>query len=170
MDILFENHYERTPEIHKQLLQYLHFKRAPFIIFAIIFSISFLVNLLALILWGDVYNIAVLIVVPLYFLLVFVRYRRTLKLSVKRDQEEFGHSPLEIRSIVYPHQFQYTSRKTLEPFTIPFTSIKKAFTTKDLIVLQSDAKLLYVFHKNGFAKGSEQEFISFLKLLGIKCR
>lgn len=120
--------------------------------------------------WGDECNITVLIVVPLYFLYVFMLYRRTLNLRVKRDREQFGDTPPEFRTVVFPHQFQCIIQNTIEPITVPFSSIKKAFTTKDLIVLQSEAKLLYIFHKDGFTQGSAEEFIAFLKTLGIKCR
>ena len=46
---------------------------------------------------------------------------------------------------------------------LELSRIKKVVKTKSYILLQSNANLLYVFDKNGFTKGTLEEFLDFLR-------
>ena len=52
--------------------------------------------------------------------------------------------------------------------TIDLSVIKKAYKTKNYIVLQSQAKQLYVFKKDAFTIGEEHTFLTFLRGKGYK--
>jgi hypothetical protein len=53
-------------------------------------------------------------------------------------------------------------------FSIGFSSIKKAYQTKHYIVLQSEAKQLYILKKDGFVVGNCDNFTKFLEMKGYK--
>ena len=53
-------------------------------------------------------------------------------------------------------------------FFIGFSSIKKAYQTKHYIVLQSEAKQLYILKKDGFVVGNCDNFTKFLEMKGYK--
>ena len=53
---------------------------------------------------------------------------------------------------------------------LEYCNVNKAIQTKNLIILETKAKLFYVFAKDGFTKGSKEDFVAFLQSKGIKIK
>ena len=97
---------------------------------------------------------------PLLGVLIFFRHRYTISTSIKRDKEQFGQPPHMVcevseTGIRVGRDGHFTQE-------VPFSEIRHAKETKHLILLTSRARLLYIFHKDGFVKGSYPEFNRFL--------
>ncbi len=167
MDILFENSYIRNKELAKELYGYIYFCRNYIFVAYIVLLISFIINLILLITTGSA-NWFVFIFVPVFLLLRLFTYLQAIKLMLKRDSEVCG-GLFEVKSIVTEDFIEYTST-TGGVNRLEYNKIKKCNQTKNLILLQSDAKLIYVFPKNGFSVGTPEGFLIFLRNKGIKVK
>jgi len=167
MEILFENSYIRNKELAKELYGYIYFRRNYIFVAYIVLLISFIINLILLITTGSA-NWFVFIFVPLFLLLRLFTYLQAIKLMLKRDSEVCG-GLFEVKSIVTEDFIEYTST-TGGVNRLEYNKIKKCNQTKNLILLQSDAKLIYVFPKNGFSVGTPEGFLIFLRNKGIKVK
>ena len=87
---------------------------------------------------------------------------------IKRDNEVYGKE-IKVETIVTDSFIQITA-STEAVSQIEYHKFKGAFQTKNLVVLRSKARLLYIFDKNTFEVGTVEEFISFLKTKGIKVK
>ena len=169
MVVLFENHYTRTPELIKELYRYLYFKR-PFMVFIyILFVLSFLANMGALIVSPSGYpsdNISFIIFIPLFFALEYGFYVNSVKSTITRDKETNNGKALEIKTYVTDEfiRFSFSTGSITE---LPYSNIKKVIQTKNLILLHSKANLLYTFHKGAFNEKSPSEFLYFLQKKGF---
>ncbi|MGI6745061.1 MAG: hypothetical protein BWY46_01195 [Firmicutes bacterium ADurb.Bin300] len=109
MDILFENSYTRTTELAKEIYQDFYFKRTIYIIFDILIGLSFLVNIVSFIINQYYYNVSVLIIAPLFFILQFYLYFKAVKVMVSRDNEVNGGNSIHVDTIV-TNEFIQTRR------------------------------------------------------------
>ena len=147
MNILFENSYIRNKDLAKEMYGYIFFRRNYLFVAYIVLLISFIINLILLITTRST-NWFVFIFVPFFLLLRIFTYFQSIKLMVKRDNEVNGGGVNKLE----------------------YNKFKKCNQTKNLILLQSDAKLIYVFRKDGFSVGSCDEFFDFLRNKGIKVK
>ena len=165
MDILFENNYTRTLEITKELYRYWYFKRPVLVIFDILFILFLVFNIAKYLMYHYSYNLIVLIYVPL---LQFYLYHRAAKTVIKRDNEINNGAAMDIKTIA-TEQFIQSTSSTGSVNKIPYFKIKKVIQTKNLILLCSEAKFIYIFPKTTFTKGTSDEFVVFLRQKGLKC-
>ena len=167
INILFENSYTRNRELAKEMYGYIFFRRNYLFVAYIVLLISFIINLILLITTG-ITNWFVFIFVPFFLLLRLFTYLQSIKLMLKRDNEVCG-GPFEVKTIVTEEFIQYTSSSG-SVNKLEYSKIKKCNQSKNLILLQSDAKLIYVFKKDGFSVGNCYEFLDFLRNKGIKVK
>lgn len=167
MNILFENTYIRNKELAKELYGYIFFRRNYLFVAYIVLLISFIINLLSFITTGAT-NWFVFIFVPFFLLLRLFTYFQSIKLMVKRDNEVNG-GPVEVKTLVTDDFIVHTT-STGGVNKLEYNKFKKCNQTKNLILLQSDAKLIYVFKKDGFSVGNCDEFLDFLRNKGIKVK
>lgn len=160
MDTLFENQYIRDRAVMKELYIHWFFKRPLLIVLYSFLLISFALFLVDYIWTGT--DSVVLYLVPFVFLMQFIGYYNTVNVSVKRDEELYHGMPVQARYTVTEETV--TSRNAgTEPNELPLSKIQNAFVTKNLICLVSEGKMVYIFRRDSFTKGSAEEFIGFLK-------
>jgi hypothetical protein len=167
MNILFKNNYTRTKGLAKEIYQHFYFKRPLYIVFDILFGLSFIANAVSLIL-GQYSNNNVFIIVPLFVGFQFYLYFKSVNAMVKRDSEVNSDNLIHVDTIV-TDEFIRNTASTGSVNEIPYFKIKKVIKTKNLILLWSKANLIYIFHKDTFTKGSTIEFIELLRDKGFKC-
>lgn len=165
MEILFENTYVRNKEMAKEIYRYYFFRRKGMIILYILCSLALISDIVNAI-FEDGSGWYSCIIIPLLLLYIIISYFRTVNLTVKRDAEIHGKE-ITTDAIVTEDYIQNTL-STGAVISVEYSKIKKAAQTKNLILLFSDANLIYIFRKDGFTKGTTDEFIAFLKSKGIK--
>lgn len=165
MNILFENSYVRDKQLAKEIYGHHFFRRKFMIICYIVASLSLIANIVNAVLYGSLYLFGFIIGL---FLLAYpvVNYFIVVNTVVKRDMEMHGKE-VTAESIVTEDYIQNTL-STGAIISVEYSKIKKAAQTRNLILLFSDANLIYIFRKDGFTKGTTDEFITFLKSKGIK--
>jgi energy-coupling factor transporter transmembrane protein EcfT len=167
MNILFENNHTRTKELAKEIYRHYFFKRPLYVVVDIIFGLAFIANMVSLAL-GRYYINSVLFIVPLFIAFQFYLCFISVKAMVKRDNEVNSDKPIHMDTIV-TDEFIRNMASTGSVYEIPYSKIKKAMQTKNLVLLWSKANLIYIFHKDTFTKGSAVEFVAFLRDKGFKC-
>ena len=167
MDSLFENNYTRTLAITKELYRYWSFKRPFLVVFDILFGLFFVYHIIEYVVYHYSYNLIMSIYAPLFFLLQFYLYHRAAKTVIKRDMEIMNGRFMNIKIIATDQLIQNIS-STGSISKVPYFKIEKVIQTKNLILLRSEAKLIYMLPKNSFTKGTPEEFIAFLRQKGLK--
>lgn len=167
MEVLFENSYVRDEKLIKEIYRYEYFRRKLLIIFDIVMILCLLSNILILVVekkcyWG------VFILAPLYFLYKFFCYWRQVRIIIKRDQEVHGKE-ISVETIVTNEYIQNTA-STGAVNQLAYENIRNVVQTKNLILLRSEANLVYIFRKDAFTKGNVEDFIKFLKDHEIKVK
>lgn len=165
MEILFENSYVRNKELAKEIYFYSYFQRKLIVVFYILLAVSFSTNIY-LIIFKQIYNWSVLILVPSFLLFQIYGYFRQVNLAVKRDNE-VSRKEIVVETIVTNEYIQNTD-STGAVNRLEYNNIKSVVQTKNLILLYSKANLIYVFRKDTFTKGTKDEFITYLRNMGIK--
>lgn len=166
MSILFENDYERTPEVTKEIYRHLCFKRPVHIAVYVILGVIATLNLIAA-LWFWEYHIAPIVYGLLIVLMQFLIYRRNVRIAIARDREQHSEEPPKVHTVVTEEGIRciYGENKA-NP--IALSSIKKVYKTKNLIVLLTKAQLLLIFDKYNFTVGTQDEFLKYLRENGLK--
>ena len=164
MEILFKNSYTRNKELAKEIYRLYYFKRKWLLVFYVLFGASLLINIVSAV-SGYSYNVSVFVFVPLFIAFQFYCYFRQVNTMVKRDNEVHGKE-IVVETIVTDAFIQNTA-STGSVNQIEYQKIKSAMQTKNLILLRSQANLIYIFRKDTFEIGTKQEFIAFLKTKGI---
>lgn len=168
MDVMFENSYIRTKELFKEIYRFIYFKRPVYIFFDILLGLSFLANIVCLI-YGYQFNNIPLIIVPLFYSIQFYKYFKAVNVSIKRDNEINPDTPFHVNTIVTKEFFQ-SATSTGSVNQLKFSQIKKAIQTKNLILLLSQANIIYILKKDAFTKGNHIEFIHFIETIGIQIK
>lgn len=164
MEILFENYYVRNRFLIKEIYTYSYFKN-PILLILNLFIVLFTLIILYLCILKSTFSFALLIA-PIYFLFVFIKYKSYVNNTIKRDNEVNGGKNIEVNTIVTDEYIQNTA-STGSVYKVPYDNIRNCKQTKNLILLYSKANLIYIFRKDTFSKGSANEFIEFLKNKGI---
>lgn len=170
MEVLFENTLVRNKATAKEFYGYFSFRQPVMLFFIVLFLVSFTANLVGLIL-GSTYELTTLIVVPLFFVLVFWRYTRQVNIMLKRDREALG-GEVTMRITVTDTYIQSTVDN--DPATtgskVSLTDVKKVVRTKNLILVCTKAKLVFILHKDTFKDRNKDQFLAFMKSKGIKVK
>lgn len=167
-EVLFENRYERTADLAKELYRYYFFKRPRFVVLDIFLALGLLANILVGI-FEKSFQYEILIVLLVYYLFRFYMYRKTVNALLKRDHETYAGKPAGVHMLVMAETMQCTTSSGAVT-EIAYSKFKNAIQTKNLISLRSEANLLYIFRKDSFTKGTPEAFISFLQAKGIKVK
>lgn len=166
MDILFENHYERTPEMTKEIYRFLCYKRPAHIVIYVIMGIVFLWDIVATILGRD-FPLVLTVYFVLLLVIQFVLYARAVNTAISRDREQHGSESVKVCMEVTEQGVRcvYTE---IAGKPVALSNIKKIFTTKKYIVLHTKANLMYVFCKDNFTIGTQEGFLKYLREQGLK--
>ena len=167
MEVLFENSYTRDEKLIKEIYRYEYFRRKLLIIFDVVVMLCLLSNILILVVEKECYW-GVFILAPLFFLYQFFCYWRQVRMILKRDQEVHGNE-ISVETIVTNEYIQNTA-STGAVNQLAYENIRNVVQTKNLILLRSEANLVYIFRKDAFTKGNAEDFIKFLKDKGIKVK
>ncbi len=108
---------------------------------------------------------ALAIAIPLINLILYFRH---IRLSARRNNE-ISSVPISVITLVHENSLELAASNG-STINIELSKIRSAVQTKNYIVLRSDARLLYSFRKDGFTKGTKEDFLAFLKGKGIKVR
>ena len=168
MEALFENRYTKNPEMYKELYQYYYFKR-PLIMACNVCYALFILWTVFCIIAGLPYS-PILIILPLVmYAFEAFRYFSALSIAKKRDAELGGQSNMETAVIVTDNFMRYTAVNGAE-VDVEYSVFKNAVCTKNLILLRSKARLVYIIPKDTFTKGDPNAFLAFLSSKGIKVK
>lgn len=165
MEPLFENTYTQSKAFYQELYRYFHFRRpitvAAFIVCGICFA-----SQLALAIFNLEYNLSIMILMALFPLFKLFAYVNQINSITKRNKE-ISTEQISICSTVHDDHLEISASNG-STLNIELSKIRSAVHTKNYVVLRSDARLIYSFGKDGFTKGTKDEFITFLKSKGIK--
>lgn len=166
MENLFENHYERTPAVMKELYRYICFRRPVTLTIYIVFGVIAVASIIKSLISGE-FQLAGCVGLVVWTLMNFVMYRNSVSNAIMRDKAKFGPEPLKVCTVVTEEGVQCTyGEKTVDP--IALTEIKKVWQTKSLIMLYTNTRLVMIFHKDNFTVGTREEFLEYLREQGIK--
>ena len=171
MDVLFSNRYTRDKAVAREFYTYYSFRRPVFYILLILMTILFLIGLAAL-LFTDSLLWLYMLLLPLWLIWHIVSHFVSIKTLLKRDKEQYG-GPVTVESLVTDKHIQLiqTAGGTHNGSSqVEFRSFKKAIQTKNLILLRSKTRLVYIFRKDAFTLGTPEAFLEFLRTKGIKVR
>ena len=164
--MLFENHYERTSEVIKELFRAIFYKRVVTWIIYLVLGVIAVVSVVDGFRTGH-FRIGGSAGIVVFALMQLVMYNNSVKNAIARDRVRFGNDPLKVHTVVTDEGIQCTyGEKTVDP--IPVTEIKKVFTTKNLIMLHTKSRLVMIFHRDNFTVGTQEEFLNYLRENGLK--
>ena len=158
MEPLFINRHIRDEAVYKEVYRSHFF--SPFMILPLSRAALTYISSLVLAIMGQDILYENLIIVPVALGVIFLSYRLRLSTAIKRDKEQFGQPPTIICEVSQTGiRIGADGHFSQE---VPFSGFRRAKETKHLILLFSRARLVYIFHKDGFVKGSVPEFNRFL--------
>ena len=164
MEVLFENKYIRSKELNKEIYRYIYFFRKPLLVWDIVLLLLLILDVVMTVI-GRELNSSVLIVAPLFFIYQITGYFRTIKLSEKRDRE-LHREDEEICLSVCDQCIWFEAPKG-NNIKMEYSNVKEVIITKNLIMLSTEAKLLYIFRKDSFTIGTSEDFLIFLRRKGF---
>ena len=155
------------PHFTKEIYRYFYYQRKLYVISYVIAAATFILSIINTAL-GSTDSIILSIITPLWALYPTYCYFYQGNAMAKRTKETYGKY-IEIETVVTDEFIKITT-ETGNEAKIPLKKIKKAIQTKNLILLRSQANLLYIFRKDSFTVGTKEDFISFLKNKGIRVK
>ena len=164
MEEKFRCEVRHSEALYKELYSYMFFKRPIYVIIYILLGLCLLDWVLLLTVLGETNYLLILVIVA-FFVLEYYLYSSSVKNAVKRGKEMYGGFAQD-EVVIYDDKLTLTGTKgvTVE---LPLNKVKKIYVLKNLIVLMSDAKLMYIMTKSGFTLGTSDEFLDFLREKGI---
>lgn len=167
MQTIFENQFICTKDYYKEYYKYICFKKPIMLIINIILSISFIVSILSMIFPRLVAldattaeaNIATVLIILCLQVYVFFRNKN---LAYNRALERNKGNPMEVKISITEKDINIFTNSDKD-MNIEFTNIEKTIETKNYYILVSKAKLAIALKKDGFIKGTANQFKEFLK-------
>lgn len=167
MQTIFENQFICTKDYYKEYYKYICFKRPIMLTINIILSISLIVNILSMIFPKLVVldanmaeaNIVTVLIILCFQVYVFFRNKN---LAYNRALERNKGNPMEVKLSITEKDINIFTNSE-KYMNIEFTNIEKIIETKNYYILVSKAKLTIALKKDGFIKGTANEFKEFLK-------
>ena len=160
-EVLFENIHTREKSFFREFYTYYFFKRPIFFVVHILIAASFIINLLDFFL-GDSNSLLGVIAPVLYVLFVFWVSILSTRTATAREKENGNGSEIVYKVQVTDATVDY-STSLGNKYEMEFLKIKKVYTTKNYILLQTPTKQVYPIKKDGFTKGTCAEFCAFLQ-------
>ncbi|MBQ6570711.1 MAG: YcxB family protein [Clostridia bacterium] len=162
MDLRFKNEYTRDLDMIKEMLTWSNFKRPVRIVVIILLAYTSILSLVGFILNpSDFVYLIFFGSVILLVLLFFFSYKKMVKITAARDKEVNGGKEIEITVSLYDDKMELegSSGGSNE---LAYSSLKKVYTTKNLIIAFSKTNIMYTLKKDGFTVGTADECIAFL--------
>ena len=163
MEPKFENRYIRTEEMIKEWYKAFFFKRPIFIVISCFFVLSFIVVIVSYLIpyWTSQYAGLYVIFGPVFWIITVLRYKKTLKIYAMRDEEISSGKPIEISLSVFDDRIDVCHETLGNKVPYDLSIVKRVMETKNLISLVTKSNLIIVFKKDGFTKGTAEEFMEF---------
>ena len=164
MNPLFENSYQRTKNIAKEMYRYFYYQRPIYIIGYIVATISLVSSILSYISFQD---FDALVIGTSLFIFGFptLLYVSQVRAMVARDKEAFGCEPQA--TITFTEESIFVTCATVTTMEYTYDKIAFAVQTKNLILLKTKANLIIIVRKDSFTLGTKEDFIAFLLGKGL---
>ena len=167
-EVLFESTHIRDKAFWKEFYTYAFLKRPIFILIYIAVGISLVANLLSFFTDGEPRPFG--LVSPIvYALFVWWVVARSIKMSIKRENENGGGNP-----IVYTTEITNDSvrlQTTLGTnYEVSLSNVKRVVQTKHYLMLKTPTAQFYPIKKDGFSKGTYEELCAHLRAKGFKVK
>ena len=170
MEPLFELRYTKDPnktDYSKEMYRRVFFNLPFFAIVAFV-ALTLLVSVIA---YGFDTMACYLIFVVLFFIAVRIfTYLRAVKLMHKRYIEFYGDVISDVVVTVTSEAIRFSSSITEKDIELKFSSVKKTYRTKRMLLFLTEAKMIYNLRLDAFTKGTPEEFMLFLNSKGIKVK
>lgn len=166
-DTLFENQYVRDEALVKDLNRYLFFRQPIQIVLYVLTGLLLAVTVIHIILVGWENAVLPIVFVTVFFSIKCITYHRAVKMQLARDREVNG-APVEIRECVTEESIQSATTRETAPIVLTYDQIRSVRQTKNLILILTKARLVHVFVKDRFTKGTPEGFLAFLKQKGVR--
>ncbi|MCL2046135.1 MAG: YcxB family protein [Oscillospiraceae bacterium] len=163
---IFETHCVHTKEFIAELFIWTHFK-GPSSVYTHLLWLIFLSFGLYINIYRDnvkQYQKVMLIMLPFLFLLfVFLRITRFTKSNYNHSLKINQGVPIEVRliiteEIIFNAEYLNTERK----IELPISRIMRIRKSKNLIILGTKTEQIIILTKDGFTKGTLDEFLDFI--------
>lgn len=162
--VLFESTHVRNKSFFKEIYFDLYYKRGLHLVLIIVMGILLVTNLILVVL-GDEKIFSNILFSTVFLLFHYLMYRRAVKTSMAREHEVSGNGTIFYTISIFEDKISHKSSLGSEYF-VEFSKIKKTYETANYILLQSEARQLYVMDKNNFTIGECDECIKFLREKG----
>lgn len=168
----FELEFLHDPAHTKEVYRFIYFQRPYNIMLYILLGIAAIANLFTLFLsvlflTVDATSIVLFIVIWGFLPLRFLLYRSRVKQTEKQQTELSGGMIRQARIELYNDNFVEIAAHGGK-LTIPYSSIKRCYQTKNMFFLHSKTNLFYYLPKSAFVKGNPSYFIPFIVSRGVK--
>lgn len=167
MQTIFENQFTYTEDYYEEYYKYICFKRPIMLAVNIILSINFIVSILSIMFpqlnaldtntaEANIATVFIIICLQIYV------YFKSKKHAYKKSLEINEGKPRTLKILIHEKAISVflNSEKNI---SVEFKDIEKVIETKNYYILISKLKLEIVLKKDGFIKGSSNEFKQFLK-------
>lgn len=175
-ETLFEYRYEENEENLKEYLNFIHFKAPSRIVFfalcVLIVATYACITVKSFILGESgrfLFLTLTLVIAALFLFVVFYGYFRAGRQTKKMLAELYGDNPPVMEAYVTEDKIRLVNVSNHAEGVIEIPSVAKVYEQKSILILRTKAKVSYVFSKNGFTKGTSEEFMQFLFSKGVKC-
>ncbi|MBQ6570712.1 MAG: YcxB family protein [Clostridia bacterium] len=162
MEVRYKNEYVRDLDTIKEMLAWSNFKSPIRIATLVLIAVGIIQSVTSYLHFHDnTFLVSLVIWIIFIFLLIFL-YKKRVKLYAARDKEVSGGKEEEITVSLYDDKMaiEASSGGSVE---VAYSSLKKIYTTKNLIIALSGARLMYILKKDSFTVGSADECVAFLK-------
>ncbi len=168
MEPIFQNRYVRDKDTVKALYRFILFKSPSAIAIQILLALDFLLILSEWTFRNDTTLILFLLLIPFYYLMRILAYFNMTNNLIRRDKEVNKGMPVEVQIDVTEDSLIGTTSAGVNE--IPFTSVKKVYRTKKMILLKTKAKQVFLLRADSFTKGTAEDFAAFLRSKGYKVK
>ena len=167
MNIFFENQYTRNKDYHKEIITYSYLKTPMSVVVYIIVALFFIPFVISLF-FPSVLPFENSSKFYVLFLLIgpavrITSYFKALEIGYKRDLENNNGEAIEIKIIATNDGIESCRVNSESNNHFSYKSIRKIIKTHNYFLLLTEAKQYIVFKKDGFIKGTPEEFLPFIK-------
>ena len=165
MEPIFKNRFVRTTDIESELYLYLHITSPSSIACLVILGVVTVVNLVACLMFGMAYaNMAVFAMCIIVLFVLFYRYYSAVQIGKKRFAESTNNrGEITVTAALDGEDLISESSDRADAVIVPYADLKRVFVTKNYYMIQTNAKLVYVFRKGCFTAGKEEDFLPYVR-------
>lgn len=161
----FVSRFPRSFEIERELYRYMHLTSPPIIACYILLGIVLVVNLVLCLAVGLIYaNMAIFAMCGIALFVLFFRYFAAMKAGKARHTEDTNNKgEITVTATLTDDELISESSDREEPINVPLSQFKTVFATKHYYMIQTDERMVYVFKKDAFTVGKEEEFLPYVR-------